>query len=322
MKLISFQDILDLRIAPEECYTWAEDMIRHKREAQLPPKISLTPLEGTFCNVMPSILPDLPEFERRSGVKIVTRYPDRVPSLDSKLILMDTDTGEFLALMDADWITAMRTGAVAVHSIGLLARKDARKVAMMGLGNTARATLLMLLTQFPDRQWEVRLLRYKGQEEAFVERFRDYPNVRFTYAEDLETLVRGAEIVISCVTYAPKDFCSDDCFDEGVLVVPVHTRGFTNCDLFFDKVFADDRGHVCHFKNFDRFRQFGEVCDVVNGRIPGRESDRERILAYNIGLSIHDVNFAAHLYRILDQRGLLAALPEVDMAEPQEKFWV
>ena len=27
-------------------------------------------------------------------------------------------------------------------------------------------------------------------------------------------------------------------------VIPVHTRGFQNCDLFFDKVFADDTDHV------------------------------------------------------------------------------
>ena len=35
-------------------------------------------------------------------------------------------------------------------------------------------------------------------------------------------------------------------------MVPVHTRGFSNCDLFFDKVFADDYGHVKHFKYFDK----------------------------------------------------------------------
>lgn len=30
--------------------------------------------------------------------------------------------------------------------------------------------------------------------------------------------------------------------DTGVLIVPIHTPGFTNCDLFFDKVFADEYG--------------------------------------------------------------------------------
>ena len=71
--------------------------------------------------------------------------------------------------------------------------------------------------------------------------------------------------MISGATYLPNDVCADEYFDEGVLVQPIHTLGFTNCDMFFDKVFADDLGHVHHFKNFEKFRQFAEVCDVVNG---------------------------------------------------------
>ena len=112
--------------------------------------------------------------------------------------------------------------------------------------------------------------------------------------------------------------CPDEAFDEGVLVVPVHTLGFTNCDLFFDKVFADDTGHVCHFKNFDKFRKFAEMGEVVSGKAPGRENDRERILAYNIGISIHDIYFASRIYNLLkDNEGI----PEIDLAGPTEKYW-
>lgn len=132
-------------------------------------------------------------------------------------------------------------------------------------------------------------------------------------------MVRGSDVIISCVTYAPNDFCSDDAFDEGVLVVPVHTLGFTNCDFFFDKVFADDTGHVCHFKNFDKFRSFAEVSDVVNGVKPGRENDKERILAYNIGISLHDINFAAHIYEMLKDR---KDISEIEMKTPSDKYWI
>ncbi len=78
--------------------------------------------------------------------------------------------------------------------------------------------------------------------------------------------------------------------------MPIHTRGFTNCDLVFDKVYADDTAHVHGFKNFGKFRFFAEVADVVNGKAPGRESETERILAYNIGLSIHDIYLAEKIY--------------------------
>ena len=84
-------------------------------------------------------------------------------------------------------------------------------------------------------------------------------------------------------------------------------------------MFADDTGHVCHFKNFDKFRNFAEVSDVVNGKKPGRENDKERILAYNIGISLHDINFAAHIYELLrDDKSLKG----IDFNGPTEKYWI
>ena len=60
----------------------------------------------------------------------------------------------------------------------------------------------------------------------------------------------------------------------------------------------------------------------MNGEKPGRESDDERILAYNIGASIHDIFFAASIYQLMEQRGVLSSLPDINMKDPTEKFWV
>ena len=312
MKIITFSDVKNLNISPETCYEWVSETIRDKERYILPPKISLKPRDGVFCNVMPTIGGSM------GGVKVVTRYPEREPSLDSKLLLMNADNGDFLALMDADFITAMRTGAVAAHSIRLLAKTGYSTIGIMGLGNTARAALLVLLEVERDKHFDVKLLRYKDQAESFIERFSDYKNVSFTIVDTPRDIVRGSDVVISAITYTDGDLCADEDFDEGVLVVPIHSRGFTNCDLFFDKVFADDEGHVCHFGNFKKFRSFAEVSDVVNGRAKGRENGRERILAYNIGLSIHDIFFASKIYGMLSDKNL----PEIDLKSPSEKFWV
>lgn len=316
MKIVTFEDIKNLSIDPKTCYQWVSEMIADKKNAILPAKISMKLREGIFCNVMPCILNSTTKI---GGVKVVNRYPERKPSLDSKLLLLDMESGNFLAMMDANWITAMRTGAVAVHSIMHLAKNDFSTIAMLGLGNTARATLLVLASVVTDKKLHVKLLKYKEQEILFAERFSDYSNLEFSYVDSNEELVKGSDVVVSCVTYFDEDICSDNCFDEGVLVVPVHTRGFSNCDLFFDKVYADDYGHVHHFKNFDRFKYFAEVCDVVNGDAIGRKNDKERILAYNIGLSIHDINYAAHIYQMLEN---VSGLIDIDMHDPTEKFWI
>ena len=320
MKIISFQDIANLNIEPSTCFEWAQTMIRNKKQSILPPKISLKPRDGVFCNVMPSMIPGTQNLW--GGVKIVTRYPGRVPSLESRILLMDADSGEFLALMDGTWITTMRTGAVAAHSTMLFGKKDFSVIGMMGLGNVSRSTILILANQLRDRELTIKLLRYKDQAEDFTRRFRDLENLRFVIVDTPEEMVEGSDVVLSGATYLPNDICADEYYGKGVLVQPIHTLGFTNCDLFFDKVFADDWGHVHHFKNFDKFKQFAEVCAVVNGEIPGRENDEERILAYNIGLSIHDINYAAAIYRMMEESGALSALPEADLKDPTEKFWV
>lgn len=321
MKIITFQDIEKLKISPLMCYEWVENAIKNKGKAILPPKISLKPFDGAFCNVMPCMV-ELDSDTSFGGVKVVTRYPGRIPSLESYILLLDSKNGEMLALMDGTWITAMRTGAVAAHSIILFGKKNFETIGIMGLGNVSRAALLMLAEKDQERQLLVKLLKYKDQALSFSERFKSYRNIRFEIVDNYKDLVCDADVIISGATYLQDDICSDECFKEGVLVVPIHTRGFTNCDLFFDKVFADDVGHVKHFKNFDRFNKFSEVSEVVNGRVLGREKDSERIIVYNIGISIHDIYYAGHVYDIMERKGILDNLPEVSIDIPTEKHWV
>lgn len=321
MKVISFSDIQSLQVSTEQCYEWIEYMIREKEKMILPPKISMKPFNGVFCNVMPSIISD-ENNKLWGGVKIVSRYPNRVPSLESQILLMDAESGEHLALMDGTWITAMRTGAVAAHSIQLLSRNAYSVIGIFGLGNTARATLLMLLSKIGNRIINIKLLKYKSQEIDFINRFSCFQNINFTVVESIEELILDSDIVISGTTYLENDICSNKCFKKGVLVIPIHTRGFSNCDLFFDKVFADDLGHVCHFKYFDQFKYFAEVSDIVNGKARGREDDDERIIAYNIGISIHDIYMASKIYELIMYNENKSLFPEYNMAPPRKKFWV
>ena len=103
-----------------------------------------------------------------------------------------------------------------------------------------------------------------------------------------------------------------------MLLVPVHTRGFQNCDLFFDKIYGDDTGHVRGFKYFDRFKEFHEIGEVLSGRCPGRTSDKERIISYNIGIGLHDVLFASKIYDLADK----THLQSVSIDREDKKFWI
>lgn len=315
MKIISQQQIRDLNISPAKCVEWVRESFALKEHALLPAKISIHPQGNDFFNTMPCAIPAPHNY---FGVKIVHRIKGGVPALGGDILLYDSKNGELLAMLDADWITTMRTGAVATLAIQTFRKKYTVNYGIVGLGNTGRATMLCLLESEPDLMHNVYLMRYKNQAELFIERFKDYPNVTFTVCDDIKELIGTSDVIVSCITEADGLLCDDDSmFREGCLVVPVHTRGFQNCDLFFDKVYADDTAHVCGFKYFSKFKQFAEIQDVISGLKPGRESEKERILSYNIGLGLHDVVYASKIYEMCKEH-----TTDVVMNRETDKFWI
>lgn len=297
MQIITDEVISELGITPCECVKWVEESFLMKDRAQLPPKISLHPQGSDFINTMPCILP---EEYHTYGCKIVSRIKGTHPALKSKMMLWDTLTGEAVALIDADWITAMRTGAVATLVINLLRNQAAKIYSFIGLGTIGHATLDCFLSTNSNEKVIVRLKKYKDHAEKTIERYSSYTNVKWEIADSMVDLVKDADVLVSCITDAEGVLIDDlSLFKPGVLVIPVHTRGFENCDLFFDKVFADDEGHVSGFKYFSKFKSFAEIGDVISGLKKGREDDYERILSYNIGLGLHDVLFADKILKMI-----------------------
>ena len=297
MKRITNNDIVNLNISPIQCIDWVREAFIMKHDCQLPAKMSVHPTGNDFFTTMPCLLPTS---YSRFGAKVVSRIVGRVPALKSDLMLFNSTTGELLALIDCDWITAMRTGAVAALAIKTLRNSHATEYAFIGLGSTARATLTCLLESCKDEHLNIRLFKYKDQAEKIDSEYSNYSNVTFTIVDNTTDLVKDADVVVSCITDANGLLVEDESlFKPGVLVVPVHTRGFQNCDTTFDKVFADDTDHVKGFKYFSQFKEFHQIEEVLKGENIGRASDDERILSYNIGLGLHDVLYASRIYDIL-----------------------
>lgn len=296
MKIISDADIESLNIDPSQCVAWAEISLRSKPNVDLPPKTWQHFPGDVFFNTMPCVIPEI----NRYGVKVVTRHPGQVPSLKSKLLLMDLSNGDTLACMDANWITAMRTGAVAALAAKTYAADfSTAKFAMVGLGEMARSTF-KCLDAILDRPYDIYLLRYKDQAEKFVNEFSYCTNATFHIVDTKEELITNTSVLFSCVTVFNEQFMPNPgAYPPGYLLIPVHTKGFQECDSVFDKIFGDDYGHIKGFQYFDRFKSFTEFTDVLLGTKPGRTSPKERIISYNIGLGMHDVWFASKVYDML-----------------------
>lgn len=321
MRIISEQTIRSLGITPKQCTDWIYESFALKSEAQLPAKISVHPTDTDFFTSMPCLLPESksnPDI-RYFGIKEVHRIEGAVPSLGSDMLLYNAKNGDLLALLDGDWITTMRTGAVAAASSKALRKKDSSRYGMLGLGNTARASLLCILEAEPEKHFDVKLLHYKDQAELFIQRFKDYKNVSFEIVDDVKEIAQSVDVLISCITSANGLIVEDESlFPPGITIIPVHMRGFQNCDTTFDRVFGDDTGHVKNFKFFPQYHDYNEIGEVLAGRDPGRKSENQRIIDYNYGLGLHDTLFASKIYEMtLDK-----SLPEVPIVKETDKFWV
>ena len=314
MKVIGHKDIIELDISKTLFFEWAKEAFEFKQHALLPAKTSIKYYSGEgFMNTMPTILPFLGVY----GVKVVTRNPLAIPNLRSNIMLFDLKTNDILAVMDGDYITAFRTGATAALSIETLAIKNYKTIGLIGLGNICRATLLVLLEFVKNRKIFLKLHLFQDTDNGLIEILKKFNNVIISTHKTIKEVVVDSDVVISCVTYAGEDLAKPEWFKKGCLLVPVHTRGFLGCDKVFDRVIIDDHEHCKGFKNYNDFNNCHELSDVLKNKQFGRANNQERIIAYNVGISILDISFAKHIYDLLSEK-----LADLNISDHKPQYWV
>ena len=258
---------------------------------------------------MPAYIPEM----NLIGVKEVSRVTGREPTLQGDILLYDSVTGDMKCFMDGTWITTWRTAAVAAVTVETLKKRDAKNISLMGLGNIARAFVMCIDAMRNHEDINLNILAYKDQHNIFIERFKKYKNIHINVFDDVKEMFKISDVIVSCVTAATSLFDeNDEDFKPGVLIVPVQTRGFQNCDLTFDRIFCDDIPHISGFKYFNQYKSITEMTDVLNNSTFVRGGD-ERYLAYNIGIAVQDMYYAAKILEKVKQKENVAELP---------KFWV
>lgn len=297
---IENQDVKSLNINPKLYYSWADYVINHPNEFILPTKIRMPIQESDYFNVMPCFMSN----SQFGGVKIVTRSENRRKisnvNIDSDIFLYDKSNLSMKAIIDGSYITTIRTAAVAVHSVlNFATRRDI--IAMIGLGNIGTSIGEILFAVEESRRYKVKLFKYKDHAEKFIEKFKEYDNIEFEICSSYEDLVRDSDVILSSVTYIENDFCPALNYKPGCTVIPVHLRGFMECDLAFDHIITSDLESIKKFKYYDRYKKLSYVVDVLNGNIKLRKSDEDRVIIYNLGLASFDIYFANKIYQLITE---------------------
>lgn len=315
MKIVDFNQIRDLELTAEEMYSWTETVWKLQDTFILPPKLKMWQGESGRYITMPCVLPQYDI----AGVKFISRNVDDVngiPARNSNIMLQNCSKHGLLAVMDGTYITNMRTGANAAYNAITFSKENPKTIAIYGLGITARA-FLFFYASLHKKPILIKLMRYKDQAELFMVEFEKYSHLSFEICSSLEELF-SSDIIVSSVSFARKELCEIDVYLPGCTIVPIHTSGFQNCDLAFEKVVVDDIDHVKEYRYFDIFKEkMLRITDVANGKVKGRESETERIIIYDGGIAIHDLFFAMKILEKIGDNSI-----QIPMSYPKARFWL
>ena len=224
-----------------------------------------------------------------------------LPTVFSILIYTHPETGFPLAICDGSFHTVMRTGAAAAVSTKFLARKDSKRLAIVGAGHMAAGTLATCNEIF---KWqEVRTWsRTQKTLDAFVrEEQPKYENFTIQASTDLQTVVENADVVVT-VTPARGSIVMDEWISPGthIAAIGADKGGDQELDpkiLQRARIFVDDI-RQCRTDGeinvplreglITEANIAGEIGEVVSGRKQGRTSDAEITLFDSTGIALQD----------------------------------
>jgi ornithine cyclodeaminase/alanine dehydrogenase-like protein (mu-crystallin family) len=271
-------------------------------EVQVPLRFIVSPEGGgSLLGLMPA--------HRAGGsplysLKTVAVFPDNpkrgLDAHQGTVTLFDGETGEVRALMNASAITAIRTAAVSAVATRLLAREDARELAILGAGVQARTHLEAL-----------RLVRTFDRVRVYSPTPEHVRALGEEAAASAEEAVRGADVVVTA-TNSVEPVLRREWLKEGAHVNVIGGRPpqMREVDVatIADSAFYVDRRESAENEAYD-YRDAleseaiapghirGEIGEVLIGAAPGRSSPVELTVFRSLGLAVEDLAAAEYVVR-------------------------
>jgi ornithine cyclodeaminase/alanine dehydrogenase-like protein (mu-crystallin family) len=253
--------------------------------------ISIDP-PGGFLGLMPALTPD------GLGLKAVTFYPPNaqrgIPTHMATIFLMDPQTGTPLAIMDGRLITEMRTAAVSAMATKLLARPDAKVLAILGSGVQARSHMeaLKLVRLFEEiRVWS-----------PTPENAKQFAEEVGATAMPVEEAVRGADVVLTVTSSKTPvlkgDWLKPGCHVNAVGACRPDWRELDDQAMQDSVVFVDSREGAMKESGdviLSGAKIYAELGEALAGKVPGPANKTTTFKS--LGMAVEDVAAAMLVYR-------------------------
>ena len=239
-----------------------------------------------------------------------------------RVFLFSTETGDFKAIIEANRLGQVRTGAASGVATKYQARSDASTVGMYGSGNQARTQLEAVCAVRPIKSVKV-YSRTPERREAFAQRMSEQLKVEVTPVARPEEACQGCQIVIA-ITNSRESVLQGEWLEPGTHINAAGGNALIRRELDAEAVrradiITVDSLEQAKMECADLFQaveqgvvnweQVEELGKVVCGRMPGRTSDDQITLFESHGLALWDVATGETVYRLAREKGVGTELP-------------
>lgn len=321
MLLISHDDI-HASVSMADAIGAMEDAFRQQGEGNvLQPQRTNIRVGGGFLRVGPAVL----QGSGWMGFKAMNLSPS--VGVRYVIMLYRVEGGELVAIMDAQHLTTLRTGATSALATRYLARPELTDVAVLGSGPEAWAQLEAM-----HALGVARTGRVFSRTPANRERFADSATEAFGMAVEAcgsaQQAIEGCGIIVGAVKSA-ETVLYGEWLGEGVHVNSVGTARPDQREIdpvTFQRaaiVAVDTRegvfseaGDAIAAKEVIEPEEVHELADLVTGKVHGRTDDRQITLFKSVGTAIQDVGVAVVAYQRARDKGLGRDLGDFPFIKP------
>jgi len=236
--------------------------------------------------------------------------------------LYSVATGELLALIEADYLGQLRTGAASGVATKYLARKLAKSAAIIGTGGQARTQL--------EAVHNVRMLdavyvygRDAGRRNKFCDEMSEALGTQCYPMESSADAVRNAEIICTATT-SPKPVLHGEDLPVGVHINAIGANhahkqeldeaAIAKANLIFVDSLAQSNQEagdliIPFAKKPQRWAEVNELAELVAGKKAGRANDAQITLFKSNGIAAWDLAVAVKVYGLAREKNLGRELP-------------
>ena len=315
---LSRKDVEGVNMGMTDIINALEDMFKEKGEGrvEMPPKPGIHTRQDAFIHAMPAYIPKL----QSAGMKWVSGYPDNqkmnLPYISGLLILNNPENGFPIAVMDATWITAMRTGAATAVAAKYLARPDSSSVGIIACGVQGRSNLEALSCLFGIDK--VKAFDISPQAaELFAIEMKEVIKGEIEIVNDPRDAVVGLDLVVTSgpILKNPDPVVEAGWLSEGSFASLVDFDSYFKADALreADKLATDDKNQMLSYREHGYFKDtpqpYADLGEIAAGKKPGRENSSERTICINLGLALADMATAIVIYKKAREKGLGIQLP-------------